>query len=73
MTEFEKLVELEQLGFDNIEVRHKTTSADGVCCTANENQVALWWGAEDGSDDGWISAEEFNDNFRIVACCADDY
>lgn len=68
MTEYEKLVLAEQV-CHTIEIREKATGKEGVANTC-ESGVELWYGADDGSDDKTISAEEFSRDFKITAMIA---
>ncbi|MCD7785750.1 MAG: hypothetical protein LUH18_09325 [Oscillospiraceae bacterium] len=65
MTEYEKLVEAESYAH-TIEIIEPATGKTGVANTT-EDGVALFYGADDGSDDKVISKEEFSENFRITA------
>ena len=66
MTAYEKLVQAEQAGEYDIQIREKTTGKEGVAGT-NPDGVAVFYGAEDGSDDKTITPEEFNRDFEITA------
>ena len=65
MTEYAKLVLAEQT-CHTIEIREKTTGKEGVANTCAEG-VELYYGADDGSDDKVVSAEEFSRDFVITA------
>ena len=65
MTEYAKLVLAEQT-CHTIEIREKATGKEGVANSCPEG-VALFYGAEDGSDDKVVSAEEFSRDFEITA------
>ena len=65
MTEYAKLVLAEQT-CHTIEIREKTTGKEGVANTCVEG-VELYYGADDGSDDKVVSAEEFSRDFVITA------
>ena len=65
MTEYVKLVLAEQT-CHTIEVREKATGKEGVANTCADG-VELWYGADDGSDDKVVSAEEFSRDFEITA------
>lgn len=64
MTEFERLREAEKT-CHTIEIRERATGKEGVAGTHPEG-VAVFYGAEDGSDDKVISPEEFNRDFEIT-------
>jgi len=65
MTEYEKLVLAEQT-CHTIEIREKATGKEGVANSCAEG-VELFYGADDGSDDKTVTAEEFNRGFEITA------
>lgn len=65
MTEYAKLVLAEQ-SCHTIEIREKATGKEGVANSCAEG-VELFYGAEDGSDDKVVSAEEFSREFEITA------
>ena len=65
MTEYAKLVLAEQ-SCHTIEIREKDTGKEGVANSC-EDGVELFYGADDGSDDKVVSAEEFNRDFEITA------
>lgn len=65
MTEYAKLVLAEQ-SCHTIEIREKATGKEGVANSCDEG-VELFYGAEDGSDDKVVSAEEFSREFEITA------
>lgn len=64
MTEYERLMRAEQT-CHTIEVREKATGKVGVANTCAEG-VALFYGADDGSDDKVVSAEVFSRDFKIT-------
>ena len=64
MTEYERLREAEKT-CHTIEIREKATGKEGVANTCPDG-VALFYGADDGSDDKVVSAEEFNRDFEIA-------
>jgi len=64
MTEYAKLVLAEQT-CHTIEIREKATGKKGVANSC-EDGVELFYGADDGSDDKIISAEDFNRDFEIT-------
>ena len=66
MTAYEKLVQAEQADEYDIQIREKATGKEGVAGT-NPDGVAVFYGAEDGSDDKTITPEEFNRDFEITA------
>ena len=66
MTPYSRLVLAEQT-CHTIEVREKATGKEGVANT-DDNHVAVFYGADDGSDDKVITAEEFNRDFEITSC-----
>ena len=53
-----------------IEIREVATGKEGVANTQGD-MVAVFYGADDGSDDKVITAEQFNSDFEITACIAD--
>ncbi|MCD8159266.1 MAG: hypothetical protein LUD77_10360 [Clostridiales bacterium] len=65
MTEYEKLVAAERYAH-TVEIIEPTTGKIGVANTT-EKGVAVFYGADDGSDDKVITAEEFSKDFRITA------
>ena len=65
MNEYEKLVLAEQK-CHTIEIREKATGKDGVANTCDDG-VQVFYGADDGSDDKTISAEDFSRDFEITA------
>ena len=65
MTEYEKLV-LAERTCHTIEIREKSTGKEGVANTCDDG-VQVFYGADDGSDDRTISAEEFSRDFEITA------
>ena len=66
MTPYSRLIAAEQT-CHTIEIREKATGKDGVANTQGD-KVAVFYGADDGSDDKVITAEEFNSDFEITAC-----
>jgi hypothetical protein len=64
MTEYERLCEAEKT-CHTIEIREKATGKEGVAGT-HPNGVAVFYGADDGSDDKVISPEEFSQDFEIT-------
>ena len=65
MTEYAKLV-LAESTCHTIEIREKATGKEGIANTSSEG-VELYYGADDGSDDKTVSAEEFSRDFEITA------
>ena len=65
MTEYAKLV-LAEATCHTIEIREKATGKEGIANTCAEG-VELFYGADDGSDDKTVSAEEFSRDFEITA------
>ena len=65
MTEYAKLV-MAEASCHTIEIREKATGKEGVANTCADG-VELWYGADDGSDDKTVSAEEFSWDFEITA------
>lgn len=65
MSEYEKLV-LAERTCHTIEIREKATGKEGVANTCAD-RAALFYGAEDGSDDKVVSADEFSRDFEITA------
>ena len=64
MTDYEKMCIAEHL-CHTIEIREKETGKEGVANTCTGG-VAVFYGADDGSDDKVITPEEFNLDFKIV-------
>lgn len=64
MTEYEKLV-LAKNYCHTIEIQEKITGKKGVANTT-PNGVAVFYGADDGSDDKVISPEDFSRDFEIT-------
>ena len=69
MTPYSKLITAEQT-CHTIEVRLKATGEEGVAGSQGD-RVAVFYGADDGSDDKVISIEEFNRDWEITACISD--
>lgn len=65
MTPYSRLVLAEQT-CHTIEVREIVTGKEGVA-NSDGDHVAVFYGADDGSDDKVITAEEFNRDFEITA------
>lgn len=68
MTEYEKLVAAEQT-CHTIEIREKATGKTGVANTTPDG-VAVFYGADDGSDDKVVSVDDFNRDFEITCMIA---
>ena len=68
MSEYEKLVKAEK-DCHTIEIMEKGTGKEGVANTCAEG-VALFYGADDGSDDKVVSPETFSGEFVITAMIA---
>ena len=64
-TAYETLIEAEKTAY-TIEIREISTGKEGVANTCKYG-VAVFYGADDGSDDIIISPEEFNQRFEITA------
>ena len=64
MTEFEKLIEQEKTR-ENVFVTRKSDGEEGVASVNLYNQVAVYIGADDGSDDVVISREQFNKEYFV--------
>ncbi len=69
MTQYSNLVSAERT-CHTIEIREKATGKEGVAGTQGD-KVAVFYGADDGSDDKVITAEQFNNEFEITACISD--
>ena len=65
VTAYETLIEAEKTAH-TIEIREISTGKEGVANTCKHG-VAVYYGADDGSDDTIISQEEFNQRFEITA------
>ena len=65
VTAYETLIEAEKTAH-TIEIREISTGKEGVANTCKYG-VAVFYGADDGSDDTIISSEEFNQRFEITA------
>ena len=68
MTPYSTLVSAEQT-CHTIEIREVAKGKTGVANTQGD-MVAVFYGADDGSDDKVITAEQFNRLFEITACIA---
>ena len=75
MTQYSRLVSAEQT-CHTIEIREVATGKTGVANSVRDeantqgDMVAVFYGADDGSDDKVITAEQFNRLFEITACIA---
>lgn len=65
MTEYAKLV-LADLFSHTVEIREKATGKTGVANICG-GQVAVFYGADDGSYDKMVCASVFNEDFVITA------
>ena len=65
VTAYETLIEAEKTAH-TIEIREISTGKEGVANTCKYG-VAVFYGADDGSDDTIISPKEFNQRFEITA------
>lgn len=65
MTEYRKLVAAERIAH-TVEIMERQTGKKGVANTC-AGGVALFYGADDGSDDKIISPRRFNRDFKITA------
>ena len=70
MSNYYELLEAEKT-CHTIEVRLKATGEEGVAGSQGPDRVAVFYGADDGSDDKVITAEEFNRDWEITACISD--
>lgn len=52
---------------DTIEIREIATGKTGVANSYGDG-VAVFYGADDGSDDKVITPEQFNKDFEITQC-----
>ena len=68
MTEYMKPLAAEQT-CHTIEIREKATGKTGVANTS-PGGVDVFYGADDGSDDKTVTAEEFSRDFEITATIA---
>ena len=68
MIRYEELLEAEKNpNLDRVEIMEKSSGKRGVANTCENGMVAVYYGAEDGSEDAVISAEEFSQRFEITA------
>lgn len=65
MTEYEKLITVEQVAH-TVEIAECLTGKTGVANTC-AGGVAVFYGAEDGSDDKIITPRTFSRQFKITA------
>lgn len=68
MSEYAKLL-LAEGTCHTVEIREKATGKEGVANSCADG-VELFYGADDGSDDKVVSAEEFSRDFEITAMVA---
>ena len=71
MTAYRKLVRAEKT-CHTIEIREKKTGKTGVANTFFKG-VEVFFGADDGSEDTFLSAREFNRRFEITATLKNTY
>ena len=65
MTEYQKLIRAERIAH-TVEIVERLTGKKGVATTCN-NGVAVFYGADDGSDDTVVSPRIFNQDFKVIA------
>lgn len=65
MTEYEKLITAEQIAH-TVEIVECLTGKTGVASTCASG-VAVFYGAEDGSDDKIVTPRTFSKQFKITA------
>lgn len=65
MTEYKKLIAAERIAH-TVEIVERMTGKRGVANTCVSG-VALFYGADDGSDDKVVSPRNFNRDFKITA------
>ena len=68
MPNYTRLLEAEKT-CHTIEVRLKITGDEGDANSQGDG-VMVFYSADDGSDDKFITAEEFNRDWEITACIA---
>ena len=66
MSAYQQLIEAEKT-CHTIEIVETATGKTGVANTADDGNVQVFYGADDGSDDKTISPVEFNRDFEITA------
>lgn len=66
MTTYEQLLEAESNKADTVEIREISTGKEGIASTCADGKVFVFYGADDGSDDKVISADEFNSQFEVI-------
>lgn len=66
LKEYRRLVKAEERHAHTIEIEEPKTGKVGVANTVGED-VAVFYGADDGSDDKVVTAEDFSRNFKITA------
>lgn len=65
MTEYQKLLWAEQIAH-TVEIVEPETGKKGVAAT-HPDGVAVFYGADDGSDDKVLTPHEFNQRIKITA------
>lgn len=65
MTEYQKLIWAEQIAH-TVEILEPETGKKGVAAT-HPDGVAVFYGADDGSDDKILTLLEFNRRFKVTA------
>ena len=70
MSAYQQLIEAEKT-CHTIEIVETATGKTGVANTAEDGNVQVFYGAEDGSDDKTVTPEQFNDDFEITAMIKD--
>ena len=72
MTAYERLLEAERTpNVHTVEIREIFTGKEGVANTSDSGMVSVFYGADDGSDDATITADEFNQRFEITCVISD--
>lgn len=66
MTSYEQLLEAESNKADTVEIREISTGKEGIASTCADGTVFVFYGADDGSDDKVISADEFSSQFEVT-------
>ena len=67
MKNFDRLKEMINKNADCFaEIKEINTGLEGIADLTLSNKVAVYYGADDGSNDKIISAEEFDNNFKII-------
>lgn len=65
MTEYQKLIRVERIAH-TVKIVERLTGKGGVANTC-EGGVAVFYGADDGSDDTVVSPRIFNRDFKVTA------